>query len=242
MSTLAGRRVAVITVSDYNLQYLRERFGTEAARVQRVYNGLDLERFAYQSPADRPPQVVAVGRLIEKKGFAGLVEACHILAQRGRQYSCQIIGSGEQGAELRARVQRLGLEGKVEFLGPRPQGEVVRHIQGAAVFAAPCVVGQDGNRDGLPTVLLEAMALGTPCVSTDVTGIPEIVQDMETGLMVPQHDPAALATAIERLLTDSALRVRLASRARRMIETEFDIHRNAARLRGVFQQAVHEGR
>ena len=110
-------------------------------------------------------------------------------------------------------------------------------MQSAAVFAAPCVVGTDGNRDGLPTVLLEAMALGTPCVSTDVTGIPEVLRHCETGLMVRQHDPVALATALERLLDDAALRVRLATRARRLIEAEFDIPRNAARIRDIFAKA-----
>jgi glycosyltransferase involved in cell wall biosynthesis len=107
------------------------------------------------------------------------------------------------------------------------------------VFAAPCVVGLDGNRDGLPTVLLEAMALGTPCISTDVTGIPEVLQDGTTGLRVPQHDPPALADAIDRLLSDPGLRARLAVQARRQIEAKFNSHHNAALLRQVFR--VTEG-
>jgi colanic acid/amylovoran biosynthesis glycosyltransferase len=102
-------------------------------------------------------------------------------------------------------------------------------------------VGVDGNRDGLPTVLLEAMALGTPCVSTSVTGIPEVINDGVTGLMVPQRDPAALAVAIESLLEDPDLRVRLAGRARRLVEAEFDAHRNAAHLRDIFR-AAYEAR
>jgi glycosyltransferase involved in cell wall biosynthesis len=228
---------AVVTVSDYNRAYLEQTYGPETARVKRIYNGLDLERFPYEAPHDRPRRVVAVGRLIEKKGFADLVEACALLAGRGRPFRCEIIGAGEQEADLRARIEGRGLRGLVDLLGPRPQGEVIRRVQGAAAFAAPCVVGADGNRDGLPTVLLEAMALGTPCVSTDVTGIPEVVQHGETGLLVPQHDPAALARALERLLDEPALGVRLADRARRLIEAEFDIHRNAARLREIFAAA-----
>jgi colanic acid/amylovoran biosynthesis glycosyltransferase len=106
-----------------------------------------------------------------------------------------------------------------------------------AAFAAPYVVGRDGNRDGLPTVLLEAMALGTPCVATDVTGIPELIHPEETGLLVPQHHPEALAIALRRLLTNASLRVALAHRARCLIEAEFDIHRNAATLRTLFQPA-----
>jgi colanic acid/amylovoran biosynthesis glycosyltransferase len=138
---------------------------------------------------------------------------------------------------LRTRIARLGLEDRVELLGPRPQSELVRLVQDAAVLAAPCVVGADGNRDGLPTVLLEAMALGTPCVSTDVTGIPEVIRGGETGLMVSQRDPAALAESVGRLLEEPDLRARLAERARRLVEAEFDVNRNAAQLRELFQTA-----
>jgi colanic acid/amylovoran biosynthesis glycosyltransferase len=102
------------------------------------------------------------------------------------------------------------------------------------VFAAPYVIGKDGNRDGLPTVLLEAMALGTPCVSTDVTGIPELVRDGETGLIVPQHDAEKLAITLGKLLSDSDLRVKLSTQARNLIESEFDIYRNTAMLRDLF--------
>lgn len=228
---------SVITVSDYNLAYLRDIFGPAASRMSRVYNGLDLQRFPYEAPLNRPPRIVAVGRLVEKKGFEYLIEACALLAASGRRFTCQIVGAGELEADLRSRVRRSGLGGVVELIGPRPQGEIVRLVRGAAVFVAPCVVGEDGNRDGLPTVLLEAMALGTPCVSTEVTGIPEVLRDGETGLMAPQRDPAALASAIARLTEDGALRVGLANNARRLIETNFDVHRNAGRLREVFAEA-----
>src|SRR5262249_52407661 len=143
-------------------------------------------------------------------------------------------GSGELEGDLRAQVERRGLARRVELLGPRPQSEVVRVVQGAAVLAAPCVVGADGNRDGLPTVLLEAMALGTPCVSTGVTGIPEGLGAGDAGLRRPERDPPALAAAVERLLADPTLRVRLAGRARRLVEEAFDIHRNAAEVRALF--------
>lgn len=229
---------AVVTVSDYNLDYLRTTYGPAADRVQRIYNGLDLDTFSCSPAHDRQPLIVSVGRLIEKKGFGDLIDACAILAARGRSFQCQIVGTGEMEAELRAQIARLELQDFVELLGPLPQADVIRLVGRASVMAAPCVVGRDGNRDGMPTVLLEAMALGTPCVSTDVTGIPELLRDNETGLMVPQHDPAALATALERLLTDSPLRVRLAAAARRLIEAEYDIHCNAARMRSLFQAAV----
>ena len=231
---------AVITVSDFNLQFLRGEFGPAARKVARVYNGLDLARFPFVSPQQREPRIVAVGRLVEKKGFGVLVEACALLAQRGVSFHCQIIGGGELEGQLRHRIVELGLERQIELLGPRPQSEIVGDIQHAAVFAAPCVVGDDGNRDGLPTVLLEAMALGTPCVSTDVTGIPEVLRDNATGLMVPQHDAPALAGAIDKLFSDESLRVRLAKQARALIEQQFDIRMNAAHQRELFFQETRE--
>lgn len=225
---------AAITVSDYNVRFLRGAYGPSATSVRRIYNGLDLNRFAYDAPVNRPPRIVTVGRLIEKKGFTDLVDACALLARRGVLFQCEIIGSGPEEAPLRARIEGLGLSACVTLPGPRPQGEIISAIQSAAVFAAPCVEGNDGNRDGLPTVLLEAMALGTACVSTPVTGIPEIVRDGETGLMVSQRDPLALATALERLLSDPELQLTLAARARRTIEAEFDARRNTAQLRSIF--------
>jgi glycosyltransferase involved in cell wall biosynthesis len=219
----------VVTVSDFNAGYLRDQFG--AARLQRIYNGLDLQRFAFSSPERREPVVLAAGRLIEKKGFGVLLDACALLRCRFR---CQIIGTGELEDALRAQIARLKLRDRVEMLGARPQNELAGLMQSSAVFAAPCVIGADGNRDGLPTVLLEAMALGTPCVSTDVTGIPEVLRDGATGLMVRQHDAAGLAAAIEKLLESSSLRVKLATQARQRIEAEFDVERNAARLRELF--------
>lgn len=227
----------VVTVSNFNRDFLTRSYGAAAARVTRVYNGLDLAGFPFQTPADRLPRIVAVGRLVEKKGFGDLIDAVALLAEQGRPVTCQIIGGGELEGDLRAQVERLGMQGRVEFLGPQPQSEVIAAVQGAAVLAAPCVVGNDGNRDGLPTVLLEAMALGTPCVSTPVTGIPELVRDGDTGVLVPEHNPPALAEALKHLIDNATLRIRLAGRARQLIESEFDIHRNAARIRGLFHQA-----
>jgi len=226
---------ATVTVSDYNVGYLRERYGPSTARVRRIYNGLELDKFAYSSPEARPPLILAVGRLVEKKGFGDLIEACAILAAQGCEFTCRIIGEGELRTELHEQIASLGLQGRVELAGPRPQSEVIEQMRSAALFAAPCVIGEDSNRDGLPTVLLEAMALGTPCVSTDVTGVPEVLRHAETGLMVPQHDPRALAEACKHLLLEPTLRVQLASGARRLIEQEFDVHQNAASLRELFQ-------
>src|SRR5436190_60835 len=138
---------SVITVSDFNLEFLRREYETAAQNVVRVYNGLDLERFPFRVPLEREPRIVAVGRLVEKKGFGVLVEACALMAQRGTAFHCQIVGGGELEAQLRHRIAELGLEQQIELLGSHPQSEIVDYIHRAAVFAAPCIVGDDGNRD-----------------------------------------------------------------------------------------------
>ncbi len=237
-----GDAAGVVTISDYHLDYLRRTYGPLAAHVQRVYNGIDLEEFPYRSPRDRPPLVLAVGRLVEKKGFDDLIDACALLAERGRDFRCRIAGGGVLRAVLQERIDRHGLEDRVELIGPRPQNEIAREMHGAAVLAAPCLVADDGDRDGLPNVIQEALALGTPVVSTPVTGIPEVVHDGERGLLVPERDPEALAEALERLLADSGLRVRLAEAARQFMEAEFDIHRNTAQRRALFRAAVLRSR
>lgn len=228
---------AVVTVSDFNSAYLRVTYGQAAARVRRIYNGLHLEDFPFSPPGDRANLVVAVGRLVEKKGFDDLIRAMALLRERGLSARCEIIGSGMMEDELRRLIAHHRLEGMVELVGSLPQGEMIKRVQAASVLAAPCVNGLDGNRDGLPTVLLEAMALGTPCVSTPVAGIPEAVRDGRTGLLVEERDVAGLATAIESLLRDTELRCTFASAARQVIEEEFDVNRNAATVRQLFRHA-----
>lgn len=226
---------SVVTVSDYNVAYLRQQFGADASRVRRIYNGMDLAELSYQAPAERSPTILSVCRLVEKKGLTHLIDACALLRQWGVEFSCQIVGTGPLEGALRSQIQALHLDDWVDILGPRPQQEVFKLMEQAAVFAAPYVIGSDGNRDGLPTALLEAMALGTPCVATDVTGIPEIIRQDDTGLLVDQGDSEGLAVALRRLLTEATLRDSVAAQARSLIEAEFDIARNAAELRSHFQ-------
>ncbi|MCK9795258.1 glycosyltransferase [Isoptericola sp. 4D.3] len=233
---------SVVTVSDHNLAYLRETYGADAERVVRVYNGLDLREYARADGPRVPGRICAVGRLVEKKGFGDLLDALALLAADGRDVHLDLVGSGPQEADLRARAAALGLVGagadRVTFHGPLPQDRVRDVVARAAVFAAPCVLGADGNRDGLPTVLLEAMALGTPVVSTPVTGIPEAVRDGETGLLAPPGDARALAVALGRVLDDEAEASRLADGARALVEAEFDVVGTSRRLLDVLQSAA----
>ena len=233
LAELLSDASAVISVSDFNVAHLRREVPEAASRIHRVYNGIELEEFPFTSPADRPPRILGVGRFVEKKGFGDLIDACAVLRRSGHRFECRLVGQGALEQDLRRRVIRHGLEDVVTFAGPASQEDVRAEMTAAAVVAAPCVVGADGNRDGLPAVVLEAMALGTPVVATPVTGIPEVLRHGRTGLHVPQRAPAQLAAALARLLHDDDLRVALADRARRLIEQRFDVDHNVADWRAV---------
>ncbi|MCK6262120.1 glycosyltransferase family 4 protein [Vibrio sp. ZSDE26] len=224
-----------ITVSNFNVRYLGEELHISPEKIKKIYNGLNLTDFLFLSPFQRPMKVCAIGRLVEKKGFSDLISACHILKNKQIDFTCEIIGDGELKSSLEQQIKALDLTNYVVMSGSLPQVEIKQRLHQSAVFAAPCVVGVDGNRDGLPTVLLESMALGTPCVSTSVTGIPEVITDNETGLLAKQNDPASLASAIETLLLNSELRLKLANNARQLIEQKFDIDINAEKIRQCFE-------
>lgn len=218
----------VIAVSDMTADWIRTL--APQARVERVYNGMDLERFAWTCPQEREPVVVTVGRLVEKKGIPDLVRAVAEVRRRGVPARLEIAGTGDQLPLIEATIESVGMGEHTTMHGPMPQHEVQDLLRGAAVFAAPCVVASDGDRDGLPTVLLESMALGTPVVGTPVAGIPEAVEHESTGLIVGEHDVTALADALERFLTDPDARVRMSRAARSRIEERFDVADQAAHL------------
>ncbi len=236
LGEVARRARAVVTVSDFNRRFLRRRM--PGANVVRIYNGVDLEAFR---PAARPVAngpVVAVGRLVRKKGFHVLVEALGVLAARGRAPRVVLAGDGRERAALEARAKALGLGRSLRFAGPQTQPEVRRLIRRAAVVALPCVVDTDGNQDALPTVLLEAAACGVPVVSTRVAGVPEIVANGRTGRVVAPDDPRAFARALERLLAAPSRRERMGRAARRRAEALFDERAAARALLGLFSAAV----
>lgn len=229
-----------VTVSEFNKAHLRTEFGPDAAGVVRLYNSVDLEAFPFATKGETPgpARIAAVGRLVEKKGFGDLVTAVAALVDEGRDVHLDLVGTGPLEAALTEQVRELGLTDHVTMHGALPQTSVREIVADASVFAAPCVIGADGNRDGLPTVLLEALALGTPAVSTPVTGIPEIVRHEETGLLVPESDPTALAAALARTLDDPAGSAERSRAARALLEADFDFRDHAVTLQGIFREAI----
>lgn len=250
----------VVTVSDFNRNYLsgliqdsklppvlnwRRRDNPDTnypASIRRLYNGIDLLTFRPRpglvGEDQKTPLILSVGRLVEKKGFEDLIHACGILHDQGLNFRCEIIGKGPLEPVLKELIARLGLNKTIFLAGPKPQDEIVSIYSRATVFALPCVIGDDGNRDGLPTVLLEAMATGIPVVSTYVTGIPEIIDNGSTGILIPEHDPIALAEAVGRLIQDEGLSKQMSRMAIEKVNREFDLRTNVAVLHQWFENSI----
>jgi len=184
------------------------------------------------------PLILSVGRLVEKKGFSDLIGACRMLKGWGTAFKCEIVGSGPLSRSLRDQIKELKLEACIRVIGAIPQSELQRHYRDAIVFALPSVLARDGDRDILPNVLKEAMAVGVPVVTTRLPGIEELIAHGEDGLLTPSGDVAALAASLECLLTDAALRRRLAGRARKTIEERFDMRKNFTLLKNLLLEAT----
>lgn len=235
-----SRAKFVVTCTKANRDYL-ERLNPAGTPIHAIYHGLDTSKFAPatttgerdgHSPA---PLILSVGRLVEKKGFPYLVEACRRLKDKGHQFRCRIVGGmGADSDRVRALIGELQLDDVVTLSQAVTQEELTRIYQQATIFALPCQVLDNGDRDGIPNVLVEAMATEMPVVSTAVSAIPELIEDGVTGLLAPQKDAAALAAAIEELLNDAELRRRLGKAARRKVCQLFDAGNNIAGLHRLF--------
>ncbi len=228
----------VATCSYFNINYLRERYPeAETAHLEVVRYGIDPARFSPRpQPAARPPLILAVGRLVETKGFHTLVAACGRLREMDIPARCVIIGEGPEADHLTKMIQALGLEEHVTLVGKRQPAEVAAYYQQAELLSMPSCV-RNHDRDGIPNVLLEAMAMEIPVVSTRVSGIPELVRDGDTGLLVEPDAPEDLAGALGRLLQDPALARRLARAGRELVVREFNIYGSAAKLLKLFNQS-----
>ncbi len=243
LSALLGGSRFTVTVCDANVRHIESVVDERAARrVRRLYNGIDVDAFGACAGGERDPRtLLSIGRLVEKKGFDTLLEALALLARRDPRVRLEVIGDGEDRERLIERGRALGLQAHVNWLGALPQERVREHLSRATVFALSCKVGDDGNRDALPTVLLEAQAAGVPCVSTPVGGVEEILDFGRAGVLTPIGDAAALAAALERLLERADERERLAAAGRERARECFDLAQQARVLHGWFEAAVAVG-
>ncbi len=234
----------VFTVNCFARDMLRKQLPAEKhAAVRTAYVGIPVDLFDARPALDRGTclQLLCVARLCEKKGLDTLVEACGVLRDRGLAFVLRIFGGGPLLEELAAQIVRLDLVESVLLRGSITQEDVAREMAACHAFVMPCRRDRMGDMDGIPTVFMEAMATGRPVVSCAVSGVPELVHDGETGLLVRTNDPVALADAIERLAADDQLRVRLGKGARALVEEQHDQRRTAARFLAALSAGITGG-
>ncbi|MGO8066988.1 glycosyltransferase [Rhizobium leguminosarum] len=211
--------------------------------VHLSYHGLDLARFGHFAgersnrtggDPDDPAFILSVGRAVEKKGYDVLLRALALLPA-DLHWRMDHIGGGEELAKLKALATELGISGRIVWKGAMAQEDVLDHYRRADLFALACRIAANGDRDGLPNVLVEASSQRLVCLSTDVSGVPELLKDGENGLVVPPEDPALLASALEAAIRDPALRKRLGDAAERQVREYFDYHSSIRQLTGLFE-------
>ena len=238
---LANCRWAV-TCTSVNLHHLR-RLAPAADRVQLLYHGLDTDRFPplptvrprrNGRAASDPVRILSVGRAVEKKGYRDLLDALAALPQDVHWHFVHV-GSGPLLARLKARARALGIDAQVSWLDAQPHDAVLREYRQADLFVLACRVAKNGDRDGLPNVLMEAQSQGLACVATRVSAIPELIEDGVTGLLTGERDSVGLGQALQRLIVDPGARARLGQAGQRRVAAQFSFGAGVNRLASHFQ-------
>lgn len=241
LDDLVSNAAFVVTVCDANVSHMRGLVSARAAtKIRRLYNGIDLELFRRPAVERRPAQILSIGRLVEKKGFDVLVDAFAELARRGVEFTGVIAGDGEDRELVARRIAERGLAERVRMTGPVDQHAVRALLHESELFCLPCKIGADGNRDALPTVLLEALAAELPCVSTPVSGVPEILDHGRAGLLAPENDALATADRLQALLADRELAGKLAAHGLEHAREHFDVRRTSRTLGSWFDEVTAE--
>jgi colanic acid/amylovoran biosynthesis glycosyltransferase len=213
----------VVAISEYNRRYL-EAYASNRKSIKLIPCGLDLSRFPYRKPViPETPTLLAAGRFDEIKGFPHFIEACRILHDRGFPFRARIIGDGPLRQTLIGRVRASGLDNRVEVLPAMIHSQLLPEIGRSSLFIAPSVRTARGNQDGIPVVLMEALALGTPVIASRVSGIPELIADGRTGFLVPPGNPEALAEAILEACSDPIRLEEISLAGRKTVEERFNI-------------------
>ena len=235
LEVLFDRTDRIIVPSRYNRSYLRERFGVTRP-IDVVPATTRVSKF---EPTDKevPNRLLTVARLVEKKGVVYAIEAVARLAETHPDIEYHIVGTGEREEMLRQRADELGIADRVTFLENVSDERLRQEYNEAAAFVLPCVIAADGDRDGSPVAIKEAMAMKTPCVSTTVTGIPEMITDGTDGLLVEPRDTDALAEAIATMLENDDHRREMGRRARKTIRESFSLEVAADGLLASFRNA-----
>jgi len=230
----------VVTCTGYNERYLKTLAGEDSTPIHRIYHGIDVTLFsgADVRRAPSPPyHILTIARLTPKKGLATLLKAVRSLIDRGVPLHHTLIGDGEDRETILSLIRQLELDDVTQWLGTLPHHEVLTHYRNADLFALGCEIASNGDRDGIPNVFVESMAMGVPVVATRVSAIPEIVVDGVTGLLVEPGQPEEMARAMQRLLTDGKLRERIIPQARKKVDSAFNNRKLIETLATVYRSA-----
>jgi glycosyltransferase involved in cell wall biosynthesis len=236
----------VITCTEYNRRHLSKLSDGNATPIHRIYHGIDIGLFSgKRETAPKPVEpyrILTIARFIAKKGLPTVLRAIRQLCDQKISLDHTLIGDGDDREEILALIKELGLSSTTRWLGTQPHHVVLEHYRKADLFVLGCEVASNGDRDGIPNVLLESMAMEVPVVVTDISAIPELVQDGKTGLLVPPGRPRKLAEAMLRLLTDLNLRNRITAAAKQRVATGFDNRQLIQDLAEVHREGMGRGR
>ncbi len=234
----------VVTCTEYNRDHLLKITKGAATPIRRIYHGADLSLFTKKKieQPESPYHILTVARLTAKKGLPTVYRALRMLCDRGIQLQHTLIGDGDQRKKILSLIKKLKLNHFTRWLGTQPHNVVLEHYRQADLFVLGCEVAPNGDRDGIPNVLLESMAIGVPVVATSVSAIPELVEDGKTGLLVPPGSPQQMADAILRLLTEQELRRKVIEAGRAHILREFDSSVLIRDLAAIYRQEIMEFR
>ena len=230
---------AVVTCCAANIEYLNQIASSDQSKFSLIYHGVNLKDFQLAtnvgtSARSEIPIILSVGRLVEKKGFQDLFQALLIVKERGQRFRCTIYGDGPLFQQLKLWIDEHGMAEDILLMGDRSQHELIPIFQGATLFALTPVQTEDGDRDGIPNVLVEAMAVGLPVITTAVAGIPELVDHGENGFLYQQHDVDGISSGITELLSNAEKRKQLGDAASKKVTEQFDITLAGNRLKTLF--------
>ena len=229
----------VVTCTEHNAQYLQAVAGNCPTPIHCIYHGIDLNLFqqtAAKTEVHEPYSILTVARMTPKKGLPTIYRALAGLQQKGITFYHTLIGDGDDRDQILDLIASLGLTDHCRWIGTQTHDEVLRHFKNSDLFVLGCEIAENGDRDGIPNVLVESLAMGVPALSTTVSAIPEILIDGETGMTVPPSQPEQLEKAMLQLLTDHKLRQRLIAGGQKLVQTNFDNSRCIQKLAGIFRQ------
>jgi glycosyltransferase involved in cell wall biosynthesis len=230
---------AVITCCRANLEYLHRVAPSQESKFSLIYHGVNLKEFQPvsnpgASPISEYPLILSIGRLVEKKGFQDLLQALLLVKRSGARFQCAIYGDGPLCQPLQEWIDAHDLAGEVTLHGDRPQQELIPAFQNATLFVLTPFQTEDGDRDGIPNVLVESMAVGVPVITTAVAGIPELVEHNQNGLLYQPHDVEGISSGITELLRNPEKRRQMGDAGSKKVREQFDVAQAAQRLKALF--------